>query len=119
MRLNRDVLRAAYDYLDSTEPFCHWNLPDSNEVVFKVGRQNGHRGKYALYDDGGHEIQIMETAVKDTLELMTVMAHEMVHMFQCESGMSKRSNIGHGPAFRKLARRICKVHAFDYKNFCL
>jgi hypothetical protein len=44
------------------------------------------------------------------------MAHEMVHLIQRESGMDLKRSF-HGPAFQKLAARVCDHLGFDPKMF--
>lgn len=115
--LTPDVLASAYDYLVSTEPFCRWNLPDSEDIKFRVTRA---KDCYAAYHyDGGHTIDVSSSAVGQTDTLMQVMGHEMTHLHLRITGMESRSdnpNV-HNGAFRKLAARICQTHGWDLKAF--
>lgn len=111
--LTRDVLAAAYDFLAATEPFCRWNLPDSDDVVFRVVRDPAIRGKYQWH--GRHVISISGRSIGHTISLMETMAHEIVHLHEEAAGMSGPAE--HGAAYGKLAAAVCKVHGFDPKLF--
>ena len=42
------------------------------------------------------------------------MAHEMIHLYQDETGTARGH---HNPKFRKLAKRVCTIHGFDLESF--
>jgi hypothetical protein len=42
------------------------------------------------------------------------MAHEMIHLYQDETGTARGH---HNPKFLKLAKRVCKIHGFDPESF--
>lgn len=115
--LTPEVLAAAYDYLASTAPFSSWNLPDSDDIKFRVTR--AHDCYAAYHYDGGHTIDVSAAAVGHTATLMQVLGHELVHLHLRLTGMESRSdnpNV-HNAAFRKLAAKVCATHGFDVKAF--
>jgi hypothetical protein len=112
--LTPETLEAAYEYLRTTRPLCTWNLPEGEDVVFRVGRSPDTRGWYKL-EKGRHVITVSARCIGRTDSLMAVMAHEMVHLHEqyadaCGSGM-------HSAAFNKWAAQVCAVHGFDPKLF--
>lgn len=112
--LTADTLRAAYDYLETTPPFNGWNLPPSEDIVFKVTRSKHNMGEY--YErNGKHHIAVSSLLVGHTATLIALVAHECVHLHQRISCMETRTM--HNEAFRKLAARVCKAHGFDPKLF--
>lgn len=116
--LNRDTLRAAYNLLNETPPFAKWNLPDGEEVVFKVVRT---RHKQAWYQWNGerHTITVSQGRTAHTVTLLTAMAHEMIHLHLEQQGWesSARNCDTHNMAFRGFAVQVCKSHGFDPKAF--
>jgi hypothetical protein len=42
------------------------------------------------------------------------MAHEIIHLYQDETGPARGH---HNPKFRKLAKRVCAIHGFDPESF--
>jgi len=115
--LTPEVLAAAYDYLAACEPFCKWNLPDSDDIKFRVIRSNKVFAQYVY--DGGHTIEVSSANVGHTKTLMETMAHELIHLHLRLTGMeSKSSNPNvHNMPFRKLAAQACRVHGWDLKAF--
>lgn len=113
--LTPDTLRAAYDYLHTTPPFNCWNLPDGEDVTFKVTRSRDTMG-WHIWKDGRHEIQASSRLIGQTGTLMALMAHEMVHVYQAHSGMETTGN-RHSKLFWRLAKQVCKHHDFDPHTF--
>lgn len=113
--LTPEVLAAAYDYLATTEPFCRWNLPDSEDVVFRVVRDPTRCGFYRRDRYDRRSISISSASVGHSSTLLQIMAHELVHLHEDAAGMAKQSE--HSAAFRKLAALVCRVHGFDPKMF--
>lgn len=114
LTLTKEVLAAAYDYLNVTPPFCHWNLPDSEDVMFRVGRAKNTRGWYRKVGDR-HEITMSRSCIGQSDSLIRTMAHEMIHLHEehagaCGAGM-------HSAAFNRWAEQVCKVHGFDVRLF--
>lgn len=115
--LTKEMLAAAYDYLCTTPPFCRWNLPDSEDVKFAVGKQNR---KFASYRWNGkqHEVAMSAGCIGHTITLMEALSHEIIHMHLEETGIESRgSENTHNVAFRKFAAQVCKYHGFDPKAF--
>lgn len=112
--LDRSVLAAAYDYLNTTDPFRKWNLPPSEDVKFKVVRSPAVRGWYRL-DKAGHVIAVSSRCIGHTLSLMAVMGHEMIHLHEAHAGACGRGE--HSAAFNRWAEQVCRAHGFDHKLF--
>lgn len=119
LSLTPDMLRAAYDFLCMTQPFSKWNLPDGEDVKFRVVRDPALRGWYTCRMRSGalyHIIGISSRNIGHTQNLIATMAHEMIHLHEAHAGMCK-ANVQHSAAFNKLAERVCKIHGFDVKLF--
>jgi len=120
LTLTPEMLEGAYEYLRVSPPFCGWGLPHADQVMFRVlGAKDrfGHfRGRHrkARGDDGFSEIAISAGLVKSTDLLISTMAHEMIHLYQDETGTARGH---HNPKFRKLAKRVCTIHGFDLESF--
>jgi hypothetical protein len=114
LRLTKETLAAAYGYLATTEPFGRWNMPDADDVTFKVVRDRQKCGWYQRVGDR-HTISISASAIGHTASLLQIMAHEMIHLHEEATGMVRKSE--HSAAFRKLAAAVCAVHGFDPKMF--
>lgn len=114
--LTPDVLRAAYDYLNETEPFCNWNLPDGDDVNFSICRDNGHCGFFWMYKKRP-QVRVSENCVGTTLALVSTVAHEMVHMHDKLVNPHSRSWCRHGRFFKACAEEVCHLHGFDLKLF--
>jgi hypothetical protein len=111
MRLTPTVVRAAYEFLRQTEPFRRWHLPPGNKITFTVMRSQNNHG-FHLHDGKKHEIQVSCRTIGSCLTLIETVAHEMCHVRQAQKGMET----DHGPAFRRMARQVCKRHGFDSKS---
>lgn len=122
MKLTPDILRAAYAYLAETEPFVGWNLPDAEDVVFKVTNKTRVHGECHTMEHGlrtcrfSFAIDISQPKHLYTASLMMTMAHEMVHVHQRHSciNLTKKA---HGKDFRALAKEVCDAHGFDPGQF--
>lgn len=115
--LTKEVLAAAYGLLSVSEPFCRWNLPDSDDVTFRVTKRRDVFARYIW--DGTHTIEVSSASVGHTATLLEKMSHELVHVHLRQTGMESKSgdpNV-HNTAFRKLASKVCAVHGFDPKEF--
>lgn len=120
LTLTPEMLEHAYEYLRVSPPFRAWNLPHADQVMFRVmGTRDrfGHfRGRHrkATGNDGFSEIAISAGMVKSTDLLLSTMAHEMIHLYQDETGTARGH---HNPAFQRIAKRVCAIHGFDYDSF--
>jgi hypothetical protein len=117
LHLTPDCLENAYEYLRTTPPFRGMNLPHADNLVFRVmGARDrfGHfRGRFKTVPDF-NEIGVSIRSVNSTDLLMATMAHEMIHLYQDETGTARGH---HNPKFRKLAKRVCAIHGFDPETF--
>lgn len=115
LTLTKHNLRACYDFLASTEPFYRWNLPDGEDVLFRVIQDKRF---YGLYDEyrGKHRISISAPNNGWTHSVIETMAHEMIHLHERETRMD-HPHTQHTAAFRKLAQQVCKTHGFDPHRF--
>jgi hypothetical protein len=113
--LTVEILRAAYDLLAGTPPFSNWNLPDGEDVTFRVLRRNDRYGQYQLRY-GRHHIAVSRSCIGTLNYLLVTLAHEMTHMHEERVGVG-RGDVAHGREFRKWALQICRVHGFDSKAF--
>lgn len=120
LHLTPEMLEQAYEYLRASTPFCHWRLPQADEVSFQVlGARDrfGHfRGRHRRPSgaNGFSEIAISCRLVHSTELLMATMAHEMIHLYQDENGWARGH---HNSQFRRLAKRVCSAHGFDFAQF--
>ena len=117
LHLTPDILAAAYEYLRATPPFNEWNLPEADEIEFRVMKTRVYSGQHTPYvRSNRHCIDVSISGVGYTDTLIRVMAHEMVHAYQ-RIVNSETKNAGHNPEFHRLGRRVCKHHGFDPKEF--
>lgn len=109
-------LRAAYDFLASTAPFKDWNLPDGEDITFKVLRR---RDTDAQIDTNKNKVTIAVSAGRNghTATVLLSLAHEMIHLHETRCKIRWRGVEHHGRAFRKWAAEVCEVHGFDPKLF--
>lgn len=112
--LTPEIVAAAYDFLRTTKPFCEWNLPEPEDVTFKIVRSNTCNG-WHLMDKGHHTIAISRNGVAHTMTLIATVGHEMIHLFLRETGVDKRGR--HSKVFYRLAEKVARIHGFDPKNF--
>lgn len=109
------TLRRAYQFLDATKPFQGWNLPDADDVVFRVIKDRQLQG-YHDFKRGRHIVGVSASVIGHTQSLILVMAHEMIHVHEQHTGLCK-PGVEHSAAFKKLAQRVCAEHGFDPKLF--
>lgn len=116
--LSADTLAAAYEYLKSTPPFFRWNLPEAEDVRFRVSRRSTEFGRYQKVD-GRHTIAMSARSIGQTTTLFKYLAHEMLHLHLEATGMEAKGGgmNTHNAAFRKFASEVCRVHGFDPKAF--
>lgn len=116
LKLTPPILRSAYDLLAVTDPFIRWNLPDSEDIEFRVQKGRGQDAR--LWMQGTKFTIDISSAKNGHLDTMlSSMAHEMVHLHEARCKMRWRGTDHHGAAFRKWAAQVCKVHGFDPKLF--
>jgi hypothetical protein len=113
MNLTPDMLVQAYDYLLSTPPFKRWKLPPSFEVEFHVKYFKDRRGQCLKLPGPRWAISINPEFVGHTVNLMRVMAHELIHIRCDQLGIKSH----HGEQFHRYAAQVCRHHGFDPKEF--
>jgi hypothetical protein len=113
--LNKEMLEAAYELARTTPPFKSWNLPDGEDISFRVTRDPFRRGHYRKDKHGRHEIAVSALSIGYTHNLFETVCHEAIHLHQEISGMANGAE--HNASFRKLAAGVCKFHGFDPKLF--
>ena len=108
------MLAAAYCYLAETEPLRRWNLPDAEDILFKVGRT---KKEYGCCEQVGKKFIItVSTKMHGATDtLMRTMAHEMIHVYQMHHRMRQTSD--HDASWQNLAKKVCVHHGFDPKPF--
>lgn len=113
MHLTPAILRSCYAFLLNTPPFTRLGLPKPGAVEFQViadRQRKGWCGKKLLKND--FILAISYASVSHTNTLICTMAHEMCHI---PTWGKDRGD--HGAHFMRLARRVCKHHGFDPKEF--
>jgi SprT-like family len=113
--LTRDMLRAAYDFLNETPPFNKWNLPDGEDVEFKIIRNRDRFGWYR-FNGEKHVIALSSGCIGYTDTLLRTMAHEMIHLHE-EHAEACTPRQDHSRAFYRWAAQICASHGWDAKAF--
>ena len=116
MRLTPELLEACYEFLRVTPPFRRWDLPENYAVKFRVGKTRSHLGDYRW--DGPrqrHMIMISGRRVAHTATLISVMAHEMIHLKQ--NCARTETYAEHNANFKRLAKIVCLHHGFDPLEF--
>ncbi len=120
MELTPETLRAAYAYLDATPPFNGWNLPDPEDVEFRVTQKSRTHGETHTVILGGtkfkFKIDISGKKHNHTASLILTMAHEMVHVHQRYNKINLTRST-HGKDFMALAKEVCDAHGFDPGQF--
>lgn len=100
------TLPAMYELLRTIEPSFR-TLPPADEVEFRVIKAQ-HFG-----DCDGEIIRISSTVNGHLITLAATLGHEMFHLLQKKRGIS----IGHGPEFKRWAKRFCLRCGLDHKSF--
>lgn len=120
--LTPEACRMAYRMLCETPPFNGWGLPDSHEVKFVITRSKDTCGHYREWTRGRkflyHEIAISTRCVGTLANLIMIMAHEMIHLYQAIC-IPRTDHPGrmHNTAFLRLADEVVVYHHFDRKMF--
>jgi len=112
LKLHRDMIAAAYDFLRRTEPFKAWRLPPSDDVRFRVVRDPKMLADFGM-ERGKPVIRISAVTVGHTDTLMATVAHEMIHFRQHLTGDREV----HGARFKRMAAKVCAAHGYDPLTF--
>ena len=112
--ITKDRLAAVYDMLRAFPPFTRWKLPPAEMVRFHV---SGVKERYAKWwiEGDTHHIEVSQANHTSLLPLVMTMAHELIHVYQRIKKTETRAE--HNPEFKRLAKRICAVHGWDYISF--
>lgn len=114
LRLTPGMLQGAYDFMRTTPPFRRWRLPPGEDVEFKIAASRQARGWHTRSDtrDRHHIVGVSRACTAHTYNLVMVVAHEMIHVYQSKRGTDK-PNTEHNAEFRRLAKIVCRHHGFD------
>ncbi len=116
MKLTPSLLEAAYEFLRVTPPFRAWRMPAGSYVEFKVSKSREALGTYQLHPRSGlHVITISGARISYVSTLMSVMAHEMVHLHQMHHCTTTKSE--HNAGFHRLSKIVCRHHGWDPLEF--
>jgi hypothetical protein len=113
--LTPHMLAAAYDFLRECPPFKGWKLPEAEGIEFRVVRDPTLHGWHKC-DAGNHCISVSEAGVGQTITLLKVVAHEMIHLWQYNCKLD-HAHSHHNAKFRTTARVVCEIHGWDVKAF--
>lgn len=113
MRLTPAILAASYEFLRKTPPFDQWKLPPSHSIKFVVTKSLTVQGDHDILPSKKHRVRISGALISHTENLISTMAHEMIHVHLDRRGVKS----AHGAEFKSHAKRICSVHGFDPKLF--
>lgn len=105
---------AVYDCLRAFEPFRSMRLPAADEVEFHVRQRRDIHAEYVFVGDA-HSITVSSKLIGSFDELCKVVAHEMIHLAQFETGCYTRAE--HNSAFVQAARRVCSKMVWDTNAF--
>ena len=116
--LTKETIEAAYEYFRTTPPFNKWNLPEPEDIIFKVGKDRHTIGWHITYTKKDKRKDVLAVSIKcvgHTDTLLITVAHEMIHIYLTMTGQDKGGE--HNAAFKLYASHVCKVHGFDPKAF--
>lgn len=105
------TLVAAYDLIRSAPPVSRWALPDADDVEFHAVGTVSWVGFCIVPPAGAPQIKISAPLIGSTPLLLSVMAHEMVHLHQFRRRTARSHE--HNAEFRRLAAQIARIHGFD------
>jgi hypothetical protein len=114
MQLTPELLAASYRLLHCSIPFLDWNLPEAEDIVFKVTKTRKWFARFVA----PRTIEVSKSSVGQLDTLIRNMGHEMIHLHLDELGYDKVGGSGlHSARFRALALEACKAHGWDYCAF--
>ena len=116
--LTPERLAAVYDCLRQFPPFHRYGLPTSDKVKFGFVRKHDRGADYIafVYALDQHMIRLNPDWNGHLDNIMSVMAHEMLHLHQRVKRL-ETNNTEHNSDFKKKAKRICTRFGWDYKRF--
>lgn len=120
-KLTNERLQLTYDFIAACPPFDEWNLPPSEEIEFGRTLKKDCRGWHNVTTQSGaiikRRIRVNPNKVKTLDQLHQVMAHEMIHVHENETGMMTRAQ--HSETFMLLATKVCELYGWDVETFAL
>lgn len=115
LALTPSRIAAVYAMLREMPPFCRWKLPAPSEVKFGVIRTDRWYADHGCH--GGRHVIRVSQAKHHTLDgLVRTVAHEVIHMHQSMRG-TETKGAEHNAEFRRIAARVCQIHAWDGGSF--
>lgn len=114
MHLTPERVAAVYDCLRAFRPFSRWNLPESDEIEFRVGVQEDAFAHY-WRENGQHAFEVSMLLVKDWQMLVETVAHEMIHLHQALRKTETKAE--HNREWHRFADQVCAAFKFDRDKF--
>jgi len=114
MHISPAMLEFSYEYLRASRPFNRWKLPEADDIAFNVTMAKDYYGFFQQTETGKRSISVSAFRVGHALTLLSVMAHEMVHLRLALRG---EYPLKHSSEFRRLAAVVCREHGFDPRAF--
>ena len=111
--LSPEHLAAMYDCYRQLPPFDKWKLPESDEIEFRTPARVDVDGEFIAGKP--HVITVSSARHSYTFSIMQTLCHEMLHLHEERSGQSNKSQ--HNAAWKRLAKRVCAIHGWDYRAF--
>lgn len=113
--VDHQMMPALYEFLRATRPYRRWGLPPASEVHFTTLRKHAFRGDFTAGDARNMQrIRLSTRHIAFTDVALRTMAHEMIHLHLQISGCRESD---HGANFKRLAKRVCRVHGWDPLDF--
>ena len=106
-------LVAMYDCLRVLPPFDKYKLPDSDGIEFRTTARRDIFGEFQYSKPP--IITISSSMHSHTFTVLLTLAHEMIHLVQAIHKSDNKNQ--HNAEFKRLAKRVCHLHGFDYKAF--
>lgn len=113
--LNREMVEAAYEYIRTTPPFRNWNLPEPEDIRFRVVKDRTRRGFYRRDRDNVPTIYVSSASIGYSHNLIETVSHETIHLHEDRLGILGPAE--HSLAFQRFAKQVCAFHGFDPKLF--
>ena len=117
LHLTPTVLKQAYELLSATEPFNKWNLPEGDDVVFRVLRTKATAAQIKTERGKKPIIWISVGCNGHINTVLSSLAHEMIHLHEVRCKVRSRGRDQHSAAFRQWAKQVCDAHGYDLKIF--
>ena len=109
--LTKQNLRKIYKLCASLPPFNEYQMPQPHKIQFSVINTNEVMG-YFHTEPMRIEIDKM---CDSFLKVFETMMHECIHVYLYKANYADYDQ--HNEKFKKLAKRICDIYNFNYKEF--